>query len=1200
MHVCTVINKAWVAHARALAESLRSHEPGARMSVLIVDEIEGFIDPAVEPFDILRPGQLELEGFDAMSVRYDVTELCCALKPSLIRHLLDTDDDVVYLDSDVRLFAPLDGLDAVLDGHPFALVPHLLAPLPDDGLEPNELAILLAGSFNLGFAAARDTPEVRTLLGWWENRLRTGSRLAPSRAMVFDQRWADLMPGLSGAVGAWRDPGVDFGYWRATTHRVERAGDRLLVDGHPLRCVHFTGFDPAHPNRLSRYETREALDHSPVLKELCAEFADRLDAHGHAETNAWPYGFTSTASGVPLTPELRLMWDRACDAGALRETPFSSAGEDAFLTWLDEPQPGAPGEPLSRYLHCLHDARADLHARFPDPHGSDRTAYLAWADEQTELCPADARGLLTPRGHSARRTGLHRLGAGETLEAARGEVIVCIPVYGAQELFSECLASVLAHTPRDVRVLIADDASHDPAIERLVTSLADAGSLDDRDVSYLRQPENLGFPGNVNAAFAAAAPADVVVLNSDCVVAAGWLQGLRRAAYSDALVATASALTNHGTILSVPERNRPLPGLPQHQLPDQVAKAVLVQSMRLYPRLPTAIGHCMYVRRQALDLVGDFDLAFSPGYGEEVDFSQRCLLHGLVHVAADDVYVLHRSGGSFGEDGQENPVREAHEQIIDARYPYYQRAQTAAGQAQLGPLPRSLASARRAMTGLTATIDARCLGQVITGTQVHTLEVIRALSRTERVGLRVIVPPDIGSHAEEQLSNLDNVQLLPHTSVHPAMGKTDIVHRPYQVSNANDLLMLQCAGERTVITHQDLIAYRNPGYFPGFPQWEGYRRLTRQALACADRAVFFSHHAAGDAIREDLIEAERVRVVYIGVDHGGSEALPTPVAPRGAEALGERPMLLCLGTDFRHKNRVFALRLLESLRDVHGWDGALVLAGPRVSPGSSAGDEAVYLTSRPDLAERVVLLPAVSEAEKAWLLERCAAVVYPTTYEGFGLMPFEAAAHDRPCLFASHTALAETLPPETATLTPWDPAASARRAHHLLSSPEAAAAQVREIRQAGKRFSWQAAGESLAEVYWAAATSPTRAASRMAFDGAQVELERDEAERKYNELWNGLTPDARTLVAPDGPLSPMATSSLAAVARRPLLRRLLLGPSQLLYRLSGRKGEAATQPPTTPPETFMLHFSYSNKEHMREQTLAAEADANAEQLIPEP
>ena len=54
------------------------------------------------------------------------------------------------------------------------------------------------------------------------------------------------------------------------------------------------------------------------------------------------------------------------------------------------------------------------------------------------------------------------------------------------------------------------------------------------------------------------APADVIVLNSDCEVAEGWYEGLRRAAYSDTRVATVSTLTNHGTILSVPERNRPL------------------------------------------------------------------------------------------------------------------------------------------------------------------------------------------------------------------------------------------------------------------------------------------------------------------------------------------------------------------------------------------------------------------------------------------------------------------------------------------------------------------------------------------------------------------------------------------------------------------------------------------------------------------
>ena len=1186
MHFCAVINRTWVAHARALAQSVRAHEPNARLTVLVVDPIEGFIDPAAEPFEILRPRDLAIADFEAMSVRYDVTELCCALKPVVIGHVLDQGDTAVYLDSDARIYAPLDGLEDELQRSAFLLTPHLLEPLPDDGLQPNELAILLAGSSNLGFAAARESTEVRALLGWWSDRLREGSRLDPGRGMVLDQRWTDLMPGMFECVGRWRDPGVNFGYWRAATSRVERDGTQIFVDGAALRTFHFTGLDRRQPERLSAYDSRTMLEREPVLKELRDEFVEGVRANGHEQASEWPYGFGATANGSALTPEARALWDRGAREGTLSQTPFTEEGERALLGWLSEPEPAGRGEPLSRYLHALHASRADLRERFPDAHGSGREHYLAWAAEQAQRDPDSLLALLGNGSSAPRSPGLRRLAPDESLGSARGETVVCIPVYGALALFAECLRSVLDHTEPSAPILIADDASPDPAIHGFVEELHEAGALAGHEVVYLRQPSNLGFPGNVNSAFAAAAPADVVVLNSDCVVAHGWLAGMRRAAYSDALVATASALTNHGTILSVPDRNHPSPGLPQDQDLDHAAAAVLAQALRLYPRLPTAIGHCVYVRRHALDLVGDFDVSFSPGYGEEVDFSQRCLLHGLVHVAADDVFVLHHAGGSLSEDGEANPLQSAHECIIEARYPYYARARVAAARAEHGPLPRALGTARRAIKGLTATIDARCLGPFITGTQVHTLEVIRALNNTERVSMRVIVPPDLGAHASEQLSGLANVSLIAHSEVHPAMDKADIAHRPYQVSNANDLLVLRCAGERVVITHQDLIAFRNPGYFPGYPQWERYQRLTREALALADRVVFFSHHAAADAHQEDLVDPARMRVVYIGVDHAAG-ATASAQQPAGAERLGERPMLLCLGTDFRHKNRVFALRLLEALGSDHDWPGMLVLAGPRVSYGSSAGEEAAFLASRPAVAERTITLPAVSEAEKAWLMERCAAVLYPTTYEGFGLMPFEAAAHERPCLFASQAALAETLPAELATLIPWDARASATRVHALLGASDVAA-HVREIRRAGSRFTWNAAGEALADTYLAAAASPAREAARLAAETARVEVERDESERKYNELWDALTPDARALVAPDGPLSPAATRSLAAVARRPLLRRVLLGPAQLVHRLAGRHGREAIEPPVTPPEAFALHFGDANREHMHEQRAAVD------------
>jgi GT2 family glycosyltransferase len=1193
VHVCTVINRAWVAHARALATSLHAHEPDARMSVLIVDPTEGFIDPSQEPFEVLAPRDLDLDDFPAMSVRYSVAELCPALKPSLMRHVLARGDSALLLDSDVRVYAPFAGLEQELAEHPLVLTPHLLRPLPDDGSEPSELSILLAGLFNTGFIAARPDPECDALLRWWSERVRTGSRLDAAQGLVYEQRWADLIPGLLDRVGIWRDPGVNFGYWRVPGCRMERDGDRVLVDGQPLRCFHFTGFDPSRPRRLSQYENRTSLSEEPVLRELCAEFAEQLSACGHAQASRWPYGYGATASGLELTPLLRALWGRGVREGALDQIPFTTDGESAFLHWLSELEPSASGQPLSRYLKAIHRARADLRERFPEPHGRDRDAYIAWADEQSLPGGDEVIGLLQARG-PGRRAALHTLRPGARLHAERGQAVVCIPVYGAPDLFAECLTSVLVNTPRDVPILIADDASPDPAIERFVTSLRERLA---HEVFYLRQPTNLGFPGNVNAACAAVAPADIVVLNSDCVVSGGWLEGLRRAAYSDALVASASALTNHGTILSVPRRNEPVTGLPQHQDLEQVATALRKASLRLYPHIPTAVGHCMYVRRHALDLVGDFDLAFSPGYGEEVDFSQRCLLHGLVHVAADDVFVLHHAGGTFLDDGEQNPSQADHERIIAARYPYYERTQAAASKSAFGRLPRALATASRALRGLTATIDARCLGPVMTGTQIHTIEVIRALSERDAVGIRAIVPPDLSASARELLEEMRHVELLPHTAVHPEMDKTDIAHRPYQVNNSDDLLILQCAGERQVITQQDLIAYRNPGYFPGYPQWEQYRRMTRQAMAMADASVFFSHHAAQDALREDLIDLARVRVVYIGVDHGNGSATVLSKAPAGVEQLLDHPMLLCLGTDFRHKNRLFALRLVESLRQQHGWDGMLVLAGPRVSHGSSAGEEATYLATRPELAERVVTLPAVGEGEKRWLLERCAAVLYPTTYEGFGLMPFEAAASDRPCVFAAQTALAETLPVELATLVPWDPRASAERVFHLLSAPGAAAAQIREIRQAGTRFTWQSTGESLIDVYGLAAISPSRASARLSTDLAKIELEREEAERKYNELWESLTPDARVLAAPDGPLSSSAQHALAVVARRPALRRLVLGPLQLAYRLGSRvAGRRQTAPPQVSAATFNLHFEQSNRDHMREQLSQGEP----EQLIPDP
>ena len=679
-------------------------------------------------------------------------------------------------------------------------------------------------------------------------------------------------------------------------------------------------------------------------------------------------------------------------------------------------------------------------------------------------------------------------------------------------------------------------------------------------VLYLRRPENLGFVGNLNRVFEAADPADVVILNSDCVVAEGWLEGLRRAAYSDSRVATVTTLTNHGTIVSFPHRNEPRAGIPQDWSLDQVAGAIRARGTQHYPVIPTAIGHCVYIRRSALDLAGRFDDAFAPGYEEEVDFSQRCVIRGLTHVVADDVFVLHEGGGSFKASAA--ALMDAHHEIVKARYPYFEAWVNDLAGDEESALSRSLVGARRALGELTVTVDGRILGPFVTGTQIHALEVIAALATFTEVRVRVVVSPDLGDYAKRLLDQLPGVELLASGSVAPGMHISDVFHRPFQVSSPRDLDIARILGRRLVVTHQDLIAYHNPGYFDDYEAWEDYRRLTRNALGAAHRVVFFSYHAAADARREQLVDDAQSRVVYIGTDHRAAlQVAATP--PRGSEGLDDVDFLLCLGTDFRHKNRVFAMRLLRALRDRHGWDGELVLAGAHVAGGSSGAEEALT-RSRGQLEDKVRTLPAVNEGEKQWLLDRASGVVYPTVAEGFGLVPFEAADQGLPCFYAAGTSLAEVLPSSAATLVPWDPDASADAVIGLLRDDAERKAHVRAIRAAGARFTWRKTAHTLAKVYEEAAAAPTRHLHAIAMDQIEVEgrldTTREQLEHarwhfdRVEEAMPELHGELSELRSREELLGEGTMRALTAIAYNPVLRRAILGPIRLLYRMMHARG----------------------------------------------
>lgn len=650
--------------------------------------------------------------------------------------------------------------------------------------------------------------------------------------------------------------------------------------------------------------------------------------------------------------------------------------------------------------------------------------------------------------------------------------VVVVPVYNAYEDVLECVNSLLASTRPRTPILIIDDSSTDDRIPSTLEPLSHS-----RGFAYVRKSSNSGFVSSSNLAFTWCAPRDVVLVNSDVIVPPGWLDRLQEAAYFRSTIATATPLTNHGSILSVPYRNRPVEHLVEGMTVTQVDARIRDASLRLRPIIPTAVGHCIYFKRQALDIVGYFDDVFSPGYGEEADFSQRAVAAGFSHVVADDLFVFHKGSRSFDQEGREERqrVQKAHQRIVDQRYPWYRWWVADVASNPRNPLALALEKSRSALLRYRIAIDATLIRGATTGTQVLTRELIRALATCpNRCGHLALIIED--GTPEETLLGLDQLvdEVVYISSLYGLEQPCfDLIHRPFQVRSMRDLDLLQRAAGRFIVSQLDCIYFANPSYAGSLEAWQQYRDLTQSTVACADGVAFISSDAAQDATHQGLmVPSDRVCVTYVGVDHLLHSVGSIP--PAGSDLFQDQPFILMLGTNFRHKNRVYTLRLFRALIEKYAWPGHLVFAGPDVAHGGSVAEEALERSSHPELQSRVHYLGAVSEAEKKWLLENATLLLFPSIYEGFGLVPFEAAALGTPSLTTRSTALSEVLGDRAIYLETFDAETGAQVTWSLLSQPDLVREQLAAIQAMASTFKWRDVADKTWDFYQRILEMPPR------------------------------------------------------------------------------------------------------------------------------
>lgn len=386
MFAGTIVASNYVEMAQLLGESFLRHHPASRFAILVIDEQA--VGSVVDGIEILRLSDLDLTAFelDLMKTIYDVMELSTAVKPSLLRTLLGSADTVCYLDPDIYVYSPFDDAIAAVDSAGIVLTPHVLQPVPRDGLAISEQAVMESGMFNLGFIAVGAS--ALPFLDWWMERLLTDAVVDLDRHLFTDQKWVDWVPALFDHAVS-RDPGMNIAWWNIHERDLDPGDQHPMVDGRPVRFIHYSGYDPVVPDVLSKHQaSRPRVPHAlgTTIRELADEYGRALIARGHLERRTGPYQWSTTANGMALTSTMR----RLCREAALDQlrsgatvdelklpTAFG-ADDSAFLLWLNEPIGGSAEHPLARMERSVWEERRDLQNAFPDVDGSDAANFHMW------------------------------------------------------------------------------------------------------------------------------------------------------------------------------------------------------------------------------------------------------------------------------------------------------------------------------------------------------------------------------------------------------------------------------------------------------------------------------------------------------------------------------------------------------------------------------------------------------------------------------------------------------------------------------------------------------------------------------------------------------------------------------------------------------------------------------------------------------
>jgi len=363
---------------------------------------------------------------------------------------------------------------------------------------------------------------------------------------------------------------------------------------------------------------------------------------------------------------------------------------------------------------------------------------------------------------------------------------------------------------------------------------------------------------------------------------------------------------------------------------------------------------------------------------------------------------------------------------------------------------------------MTLTVVVTWLGEHETGAQVLTTAAIAALANQDRITAIALTGKDELPAYAQHLTDHPKVTLARENT------KSDILWYPNQIDQRVNIEQARDLGKRVVTTYLDLIAYDIPRYHASPEAHAAYRAMQRKIALSVDAITTISKDVAKRLYQETpRLDHKRIQAIPLGLDHITAQT----AAIKPADLNPTREFILVLGNDFNHKNREFAIEVWEELLN-QGHTIDLVLAGLHVKSSSSKEEEKALIKKHVNLRGHIHTLGHVTSEERAWLLSNAKAALYPSSAEGFGFVPYEAAALGTPTTFAAFGPLKE-ISQLTDLPTDWDKNQFAQDLGELISNQESAQQRVNQLTTIINELTWQHFADQLTNFFAKIAELPT-------------------------------------------------------------------------------------------------------------------------------